>query len=272
MDAIVRSAPSRTSRANTALLCVAVAARAFAQGSPQTVSLAAGEKLYAVRCAACHGKDARGGEGPSLYRSRIVVSAPERRFFEVLKNGIPGTEMAPLKLPEEQIWQIVRFVHSETRPGQGPPVAGDVDAGRAVFIQTGCIRCHIVEGKGGVLGPSLSSIALQLTSSQIREAVLDPSARIAETFHGVKITTGNGRMLEGTLKNEDNFSLQIMTLGGELVSITRSDIKSMETPRGSLMPADIAAKLPPADLQNLLAFLDRQRAPFVHTQMGFQNY
>src|SRR5437763_1059297 len=35
-----------------------------------------GEKLYGARCAGCHGKDARGGEAPNLYKSRVVVSAP----------------------------------------------------------------------------------------------------------------------------------------------------------------------------------------------------
>ena len=235
-------------------------------------AIAAGEKLYAARCAVCHGKDARGGEGPSLYRSRVVVSAPERRFFDVLKHGIPGTEMAPLNAGDEQIWQIVSFVHSQTRPGQGPPVAGDVEAGRVLFAQAGCVRCHILEGRGGVLGPALSSIALQLTTRQIREALLDPSAGIAEGYATAIVTTRSGRRYEGTLKNEDNFSVQMMTAGGELVSLARREIASLERPTRSLMPAGIAASFSPEQLQDLLAFLDRQRTPFVRTQIGFQTY
>jgi putative heme-binding domain-containing protein len=228
-----------------------------------------GESLYAARCAACHGKDLRGGEAPGLHRSRVVVSAPQRRLFEVLKNGIPGTEMAPVSLPDAQIESIVRYVHSRTRPGLGPPVAGDVNAGRGLFATAGCARCHIVEGKGGVLGPALSSIALQLTTAQIREALLEPNARIAENYAAAIVITTHGGRHEGTIKNEDNFSVQMMTVAGELLSVPRTSIASLETPGRSLMPP---LQLSPAELQNLLAFLDRQRAPFVHTQVGFQTY
>ena len=247
-----------------ALAFLACAAAAWAQPAAPS-----GESLYAARCAACHGKDLRGGEAPSLHRSRVVVSAPERRFFEVLKNGIPGTEMAPVNLPDAQIESIVRYVLSQTRPGQGPPVTGDVNAGRKLFATAGCGRCHIVEGKGGVLGPALSSIALQLTTAQIREALVDPNARIAQSYATAMVTTAEGRRYEGTIKNEDNFSVQMMTTAGELVSVARTAIAAMETPRRSLMPPH---RFSPAELQNLLAFLDRQRAPFVHTQMGFQTY
>lgn len=204
--------------------------------------------------------------------SRVVLSSPDRRFFEILKNGMPGTEMAPQNLSEDQIWQIVSYVHSQTKPGQGPPVPGDVQAGHSVFVEAGCVRCHIAEGKGGVLGPDLSSIALQLSTPQIREAVLEPGKKIAEGFTAITVTTKKGRRIEGTLKNEDNFSLQMMSNLGELVALPRSEVSSVEVQERSLMPADVGKKLSPAQLQNLLAFLDQLRAPFVHSSIGFQTY
>ena len=235
-------------------------------------AVAQGGKLYSVRCAPCHGKDARGGDGPNLYKSRIVVSSPDRRFFDVVKNGIPGGEMAPLKASDEQVWQIITYVHSIAKPGQGPPVAGDADAGRSVFREAGCARCHIAEGKGGILGPDLSSIALQLASAQIREAVLAPEARIAEGFQAVTVQTKDGRRIDGTLKNEDNFSVQLMRGDGDLVALPRDVIVEVRAGKRSLMPAETGQKLSPEELQNLLAFLDRQRAPFVRFQMSFQTY
>jgi mono/diheme cytochrome c family protein len=127
-----------------------------------------GQALFGARCAPCHGPDARGGRAPGLDRSRIVVLAPDRRFFELIQNGIPGSEMAPLDAPEEQVWQIIAFVHSLAKPGLGPPVPGDVEAGRRLFDSAGCRQCHMIDGHGGVLGPDLSSVALQNTSSRIR--------------------------------------------------------------------------------------------------------
>ena len=96
-------------------------------------TVAQGEKLYGARCAACHGKNLRGGEGPNLFRSRIVTGSSDQRFFEVLRKGIPGTEMVPMPLTDGEIRAIISFVQSLTRPGQGPPVRGDVAAGRKLF-------------------------------------------------------------------------------------------------------------------------------------------
>ncbi len=234
-------------------------------------AIAQGEQLYGVRCAACHGKDARGGQGPDLHKSRVFQVSPERRFFDIVKDGFPSGEMPPLNAPDDQIWQIIAWVHSQTKPGQGPPVAGDVERGRKTFADAGCLQCHITAGKGGVLGPDLSSIALQRSTKQIRESLLDPSAKIAEGFGAAVVTMKNGRRIEGTLKNEDNFSVQLMRGDGELTSVMRRDISDVRVATHSPMPP-VATKLSPVELQNLLAFLDRQRAPFRRFQMSFQNY
>jgi putative heme-binding domain-containing protein len=240
-------------------------------GKPEAI--AAGEKLYGTRCAGCHGKGGKGAEGPNLHRSRVVVISPPARLFEVIRNGIPGSEMPPFIGEDEKVWQVVSYIHSITRPGQGPPVPGDADAGRKVFKASGCIKCHIVEGAGGALGPDLSSIALQSSSEAIRESVLKPGEKITEGFHAIRITTKSGKQIQGVLKNQDNFSVQILTHDGSPMGLLMSEIASLQVERRqSLMPEDHAKKLSEADLQNLLAFLDRQRKPFIRTQVSFQNY
>jgi putative heme-binding domain-containing protein len=250
------------------IFLILLAANAFAQPSPE--ALAQGESLYAARCAACHGKDLRGGEGPSLFRSRIVTGSPDERFFEVIRKGIPGTEMVAMPLTDQEIRRIVSFVHSLTKPGQGPPVRGDAAEGRKIFETAGCPRCHIVDGKGGVLGPDLSSVALRLSSGQIREAVRH--ARMTEGFRRVIVNTRTGRSIEGMLKNEDNFSIQVMTLQGELVSVQLSDTVSLKLEAVPLLESETVRTLAGDELQNLLAYLDRQRAPFLHHEIGFQTY
>lgn len=234
-------------------------------------AIASGEKLYGVRCAVCHGRDGKGGEGPSLHKSRLVVLSPDRRFFDVVKLGIPGTEMPPMPGPDEPVWQVVAYVHSIAKPGTGPPVAGDPAAGREVFHQVGCVRCHMAGGKGGVAGPDLSSIAIQSSTAAIRESILDPAARVHDAFRHVIVRTRQG-VVKGFLKNEDNFSLQLMTPEGELRSFLRSEAVKVQKEPGSMMPAEPGKRLAPDQLQNLLAFLDRQRAPFLRSQIGFQNY
>jgi putative heme-binding domain-containing protein len=258
------------------LLAAAIAsAQRDRSGNPlagNAEAIAQGEKFYGVRCAVCHGKDARGGGGPSLHKSRVVIQAPDRRFFDIVKNGVPGGEMPPLAAPDGEIWRIITYVHSLTKPGQGPPVPGDPAQGRRVFANAGCSRCHIAEGQGGVLGPDLRSVALQLTGPQIRDAVLAPENSIAEGFRRIALTTRDGRRIEGTLKNEDNFSVQLMAQDGELMTFARHQVAQTRVEKRSWMPADFGQRLSPDDLQNLLSFLDRQRAPFRQFTVSFQNY
>jgi putative heme-binding domain-containing protein len=180
--------------------------------------------------------------------------------------------MPPFRIPEEHLWQIVAYVHSLTRPGVGPPVSGDPEVGHRVFQESGCYQCHQVGGKGGAVGPELSSIGLRSSSEKIRESVLTPQAQVAEGYRVVSVTTAAGETITGTLKNEDNFSMQIMTLDGGFALLDRSEVKRSSAEHRSLMPDNYGRKLSPEDLQNLLAFLDRQRAPFVKLVSTFQNY
>src|SRR5439155_22586504 len=159
-----------------------------------------GAALFDAKCAGCHGKEAHGGEAPDLYKSRVVVTGPDAGLFQVVQEGIPGTEMPGLVPVAEQAWQIVSYLHSLTRPGAGPPAPGDPAKGSAIFEQSGCPRCHIVAGRGGALGPDLSSIALQIPTARIREAIVDPDARIADRYKTITVTLNDGRAITGTLK------------------------------------------------------------------------
>lgn len=240
-------------------------------GKPEAI--AAGEKLYGARCAPCHGKGGKGAEGPNLHRSRAVVVSPPMRLFEVVRKGIPGSEMPPFSGEDEKVWQIVSYLHSITRPGLGPPVPGDPEAGRRVFQSSGCHQCHTVEGAGGALGPDLSSIALQSSSEQIRESIVQPNAKIAEGFHAVRAVTRSKKIVEGVLKNQDNFSVQLVAMDGTPMGLRMTDVADLKVDNSrSLMPQHYGKSIGAQDLQNLLAFLDRQRKPFLRTQVSFQNY
>ncbi|MFN7936689.1 MAG: c-type cytochrome [Bryobacteraceae bacterium] len=242
----------------------------LAQLPSDPAAIAKGETLYRNTCAGCHGPNLRGGEGPNLFHSRMVVSGPPRNFFNLLAKGRPNTEMIPFRLPEEQLWQIVAYVYSHTRPGLGPPVEGDAAAGERVFDQAGCRGCHMVGGKGGVLGPDLSSLGLRMPAAKIRESILSPSAEIAEGYAAVRIALHNGQTIEGTLRNHDNFSYQVLRQDGEYALLERAEASQVDLLPKSLMPP--AGGLSPEQLRNLVAFLHRQRAPMLKFPVTFFNY
>ena len=86
------------------------------------------------------------------------------------------------------------------------------------------------------------------------------------------VKTRSGRMIAGVLKNQDNFSVQLASLQADLISIERGDIVSLQFETGPLIAGETIRNLTADELQNLLAYLDRQRAPFQHREIGFQTY
>ena len=233
----------------------------------------AGNELFHERCAVCHGQQAQGAMASNLQYARSVQRGSEAALFKLIRTGIPGTEMPPQPdLPPERLWQIVSYLRSLAHPAEQPPVAGDAVAGEVIFKQVGCASCHIVNGAGGFLGPSLDAIGVRRPSQKVRLDVLEPSAELAEGFETVVVETAKGETVEGVLKNEDSFTLLVLTADGEIRTFQRSQLRSLERPQRSQMPANYGERLTPDELQNLLAYLDRQRDPFVPVRRGFGNY
>jgi len=77
----------------------------------------------------------------------------------------------------------------------------------------------------------------------------------------VEIVTAEGKTISGILKNEHNFSLQVLdTTNNKLELLTREEVRQVNYKKESLMPGDFDKKLAPAEFQDLLAFLSRQTA------------
>ena len=233
----------------------------------------AGDVIFHDRCAVCHGQKAQGSMAANLVRTRSVRRGSQAALFKLIRNGIPGTDMPPQPdLPDNGIWQIISYLRSLALPGQQPPLEGDPQAGRVVFQEAGCISCHIVNGTGGFLGPSLDSIAVKKASGKIRTDVLDPDAELASGFEPIAVETSGGRRVEGVLKNEDTFRVLVLTAEGEVETFERSSLKTLTMLTRSVMPADYDKRLSPEELRNLLAFLDRQRDPYTPVVRGFSVY
>lgn len=78
---------------------------------------AAGAKIFAEHCAACHGEDAAGRvQGkhfrPNLHSDRVKQATPGELFWLLtngsLKNGMPSWS----RLPDAQRWQLITYLKS----------------------------------------------------------------------------------------------------------------------------------------------------------------
>jgi putative heme-binding domain-containing protein len=117
----------------------------------------------------------------------------------------------------------------------------------------------MIRGKGSPFGPELSNIGAARSASKIRSAILEPGAEIRPDSSGAKIMLRNGESFEAVIRNEDNFSIQLLERTGRFRLLDKRDVARLIRLDVSLMPADVGRVLSPDELQNLLAFLDRQR-------------
>jgi putative heme-binding domain-containing protein len=87
-------------------------------------------------------------------------------------------------------------------------------------------------------------------------SVRDPGATVAAGYRPVALQTAEGERLEGVIKSEDAFSIQMMDVGQNLRGFAKPALRRLERAEGSLMPAFGEATLSGQAVQDILAFLD----------------
>jgi PQQ-dependent dehydrogenase (methanol/ethanol family) len=215
--------------------------------------IATGRSRFQQLCTSCHGDDAKGGRGPNLTTGDWRWGRSDDAIVKNIQQGIPGTEMPRFPVSESDGKAIVAYLRSLRIDGSGDAIRGDAAAGARLFFGTAkCSQCHIVKGRGGRLGPDLSTIGTERSAAEIRDAVANPDKSLRRGYETVEVRLRSGQLLRGARKNEDTFSIQIMDEQERLHMLLKQDIGEIRAPKKSLMPAPALA---PADLDNLVAFL-----------------
>jgi cytochrome c oxidase cbb3-type subunit III len=229
--------------------------------------VAAGHVIFNRTCTACHGMDGAEGErAPALVGDRRFFRLSENALFDTIKNGIPGTAMPALGLPDDDIWRIVVFIRAMRASASDVDVPGDAEHGAAVFSGKGeCLKCHMLLGKGGIIGPDLSNIGAQMTLQHLRES-LTQARPIPIGYRPVKVVTRSGEAVEGIAKNEDGFSIQILDFHDKLHLYDKSELRQIVHGTTSLMPHNYDQALSPGEYQDLVAMLAHQVTVKVHVR------
>jgi cytochrome c oxidase cbb3-type subunit III len=234
----------------------------------------AGEFEFRINCAFCHGLGARGGgRGPDLTRTHKRYANSDPELFRIISNGIPGTAMPAngtngqgVGMTDEEIWQLVAYIRSVEV--KAPVVrVGNAAHGKEVFFGDGnCSGCHMVQGKGGHLGPDLTGVAGTRTIESITDSVRNPNGRLAQglmeatkefaqEYETVTVVTSDGAEIKGTTLNEDDFSVQIIDQSDRLHLFEKDKLRSFTKSRNSLMPPYKTSLLSDADLHDIIAYL-----------------
>ena len=112
-------------------------------------------------------------------------------------------------------------------------------AARAVYESAGCASCHVVNGRGGVLGPELTSIGALRGAPYLRDAIVKPAAAHPPGYLVVRAVLNSGAEIRGIRVNEDVFWIHIRDAqrhgahAAEIASSSRVD-RELE---GTLMPS-----------------------------------
>jgi putative heme-binding domain-containing protein len=232
-----------------------------------------GASLFRGNCSPCHGLNAGGGgRGPDLTAGRWVHGSTDADIFHTITHGVPGTEMPANDFEDSETWAILAYIRSLT-PGKSETVSGDRAAGEKIFWQTaGCSTCHMVHGRGGVLGPDLSRVgearsvpylidSIREPSKELTSGTLDPNNHygIPLMYDTVTMVTATGKKITGVVKNEDTFSIQLMDTHQQLQFFLKKDLQQVSHEPKSLMPTYSEEMLKPAQLKDLVAYLESLR-------------
>jgi mono/diheme cytochrome c family protein len=180
----------------------------------------AGEQVFTGigGCTTCHGLGTRApnlltdekGQGPIGARCGKRESGKDCKSYlheALVQPGafvVPGYEpiMPDMSrtLSPQQIWAVIAYLESQggsitvsaadvpasttstTSTTSGGSIAGGSTDPMAIIRAAGCIGCHKLGAEGAAVGPDLTHVGARLTAAGIREAILQPDAKISKGF------------------------------------------------------------------------------------------
>ncbi len=129
---------------------------------------------------------------------------PSAYIVSGFNPGMPPVQKAPINLTDEEILTVIAYLQSlggevtvtmETKfsySGQGasaatasapPPAPVAVDlTGEEIYAKYNCAQCHSIDADIRMVGPPLHNAGNKYTANELYEAILNPDAKIAESY------------------------------------------------------------------------------------------
>ena len=212
-----------------------------------------GAGLFQTHCSYCHGSSGEGGRGADLTAGIYRRGGRDLELFASIRNGIPGSEMGPVRATDEEVWKLVAFVKRIGSQGLLEKAKGDPAAGHVVYQKSGCGNCHRIEKDGGALGPDLSDIGRRRGLAFIAESLAKPEADIPISYRAVQVVLKSGQTVSGIRLNRDDLSIQVRDTRGNPRSFLMDNVQEVRYDKPSLMPA--YASMNPKDFDDVIAYL-----------------
>jgi cytochrome c oxidase cbb3-type subunit 3 len=238
------------------LLCMQLmAGMLFAQHSFTPIDVEDGGRLYRANCSICHGAQGDGVAGIDLGHGRFRRVKSDDDMAAIIRTGIPGTAMPPNTFSDFQSLTIVAYLRSIAAATATTTSGGDPARGKAIYEgRAACAGCHRIRGAGARTGPDLSDIGNLRLAGELELSVVNPDAEILGQNRHFRAVTKEGTGIEGTLLNEDKYSVQLLDSTGRLLSLKRENLREGAFVQKSPMPS-YRDKLNQQELSDLISYL-----------------
>ena len=216
-----------------------------------------GGALFQTHCSYCHGSFGEGGRGPDLTEGIYRRGGRDQDLYSSIRNGIPGSEMAPVRVTDDEVWKLVAFVRRLGSQGLLEKARGDAANGHVVYRKSGCANCHRIDKDGGNLGPDLTGIGRRRGVTFLTESLVKPEADIPINYRGIQVVLKSGQTVTGVRLNRDDLSIQLRDSRDNLRSFLMDNVQEIRFDKPSLMPA--YASMQQKDLDDVVAYLNSLR-------------
>jgi mono/diheme cytochrome c family protein len=235
-----------------------------------------GQRIYVAECVTCHGKLARGGDGPpaqqgaDLVRSAVVLKDRYGSMIGAfLKAGHPTQSGQPSStIVGEDLIDLAHFLHLKVNetlrsgPYSSPidVLTGDPAAGRAYFSGAGgCTACHSATGDLAGIGAKYDPVTLQqkflfprtLGFGRGRGAAAPPPKPTT-----VDVSPAGGKTVSGELVYLDDFNVSLRDSSGEYHTWKRTSslrVKKNDPYQGHI---DLLDKYTDKNIHDVVAYLE----------------
>jgi putative heme-binding domain, Pirellula/Verrucomicrobium type len=219
-----------------------------------SADIEAGVRIYGAQCALCHGPNGDMVNGVDLRRSRFRRAVTDEDLAKVMANGAPGG-MPAFSFSPAETTALIALIRAGFDPTGTAVKVGNIERGRKVYAGKGsCGTCHRVMGVGPRTAPDLSDIGALRTPAALQRSLLEPDRGMLPINRPVTIETVDGKTIRGRRLNEDTYSVQLIDDSERLISVLKSNIKTMELAKTSPMPS-VEKTLTADEVADLVAYL-----------------
>jgi len=177
---------------------------------------------------------------------RLLRNSP----YQDLRNKAMVLFPAPGRIDARKLPSAATLATRKGNAGRGKAL---LDSSSKSDLQ--CLKCHMVDGRGGQIGPDLSQIGKKASRENLLDSLLTPSKAIADQYLVHAVSTSKGQAISGLLVEENAEALVLRDANGKDHRIPKKEIDERTRLQESIMPANLVAYMTEDDLLDICEHL-----------------